>query len=114
MSNLKIRNRILPPSAEETSRRLYCHAGLQPIKNWYCSRGVDVGAKQEIYDNLKRLAAQGVGIIIFSSETDELLSSSDRILIMYNGEIAGNLPNTADLDEKTVGLYMLGGKKDEA
>ena len=48
-------------------------------------------AKQEIYDNLKRLAAQGVGIIIFSSETDELLSSSDRILIMREGRIVKEL-----------------------
>ena len=55
------------------------------------TRGVDVGAKQEIYDNLKRLAAQGVGIIIFSSETDELLSSSDRILIMREGRIVKEL-----------------------
>lgn len=55
------------------------------------TRGVDVGAKQEIYDNLKRLAAQGVGIIIISSETDELLSSSDRILIMREGRIIKEL-----------------------
>ena len=55
------------------------------------TRGSDVGAKQEIYDNLKRLAAQGVGIIIFSSETDELLSSSDRILIMREGRIVKEL-----------------------
>jgi len=55
------------------------------------TRGVDVGAKQEIYDNLKRLAADGIGIIIFSSETDELLSSSDRILIMREGKIIKEL-----------------------
>lgn len=55
------------------------------------TRGVDVGAKQEIYDNLKRLAGEGIGIIIFSSETDELLSSSDRILVMREGRIVKEL-----------------------
>lgn len=55
------------------------------------TRGVDVGAKQEIYDNLKRLAGSGIGILIFSSETDELLSSSDRILVMREGRIVKEL-----------------------
>ena len=55
------------------------------------TRGVDVGAKQEIYDNLKRLAKNGTGIIIFSSETEELLSSSDRILVMSEGKIVKEL-----------------------
>lgn len=55
------------------------------------TRGVDVGAKQEIYDNLKRLAEEGIGIIMFSSETDELLSSSDRILVMREGKIVKEL-----------------------
>ncbi|HCT93109.1 MAG TPA: D-xylose ABC transporter ATP-binding protein [Lachnospiraceae bacterium] len=55
------------------------------------TRGVDVGAKQEIYDNLKRLAGMGIGILIFSSETDELLSSSDRILVMREGKIVKEL-----------------------
>ena len=55
------------------------------------TRGVDVGAKQEIYDNLKRLAAEGIGIIICSSETEELLSSSDRIMIMKEGKIVKEL-----------------------
>lgn len=55
------------------------------------TRGVDVGAKQEIYDNLKRLAAEGIGIIICSSETEELLSASDRIMIMREGRIVKEL-----------------------
>ena len=55
------------------------------------TRGVDVGAKQEIYDNLRALANQGIGIIIFSSETEELMSASDRILIMRMGRIVKEL-----------------------
>jgi ABC-type sugar transport system ATPase subunit len=66
------------------------------------TRGVDVGAKQEIYDNLKRLAAEGIGIIIFSSETEELLSSSDRIMIMHEGKITKEL-----ITAKTTGEEVL-------
>lgn len=70
------------------------------------TRGVDVGAKQEIYDNLKRLAAEGVGIIIFSSETDELLSSSDRILIMREGRIIRELV-TAQTSSEEILQYSI-------
>ena len=49
-----------------------------------------------------------------SHELGEVMELSDRILVMYNGEITGNLRNTDELDEQTVGMYMLGGKRDEA
>ena len=72
------------------------------------TRGVDVGSKQEIYDNLKRLAAQGIGIIIFSSETDELLSSSDRIIIMRDGAIVVELV-TARTSAEEILKYTIAG-----
>lgn len=65
------------------------------------TRGVDVGAKQEIYDNLRRLASEGIGIIIFSSETNELLSSSDRILIMREGKIVKELVTAKTTQRKS-------------
>lgn len=64
------------------------------------TRGVDVGAKQEIYDNLKRLAAEGIGIIICSSETEELLSASDRIIIMREGHIVKELVTAVTTSEE--------------
>jgi ABC-type sugar transport system ATPase subunit len=72
------------------------------------TRGVDVGAKQEIYDNLKRLAQENIGIIIFSSETEELLSSSDRILIMRQGEIIKELI-TAQTTSSEILQYSMAG-----
>jgi ABC-type sugar transport system ATPase subunit len=53
------------------------------------TRGIDVGAKTEIHKFILEIAAKGVGVIIFSSELPELMSLSDRILVMRNGAIAG-------------------------
>ena len=74
------------------------------------TRGVDVGAKQEIYDNLRRLASVGFGIIIFSSETNELLSSSDRIIIMREGKMVKELV-TAKTTSEEILMYSIAGKE---
>jgi len=55
------------------------------------TRGIDVGAKQEIYELVSSLAAQGKAIIFISSEMPELLGMSDRIIVMYEGRITGEL-----------------------
>lgn len=55
------------------------------------TRGVDVGAKAEIYKIINELAAQGVGIIITSSEMPEIIGMSDRVIVMRNGMVAGEL-----------------------
>jgi ribose transport system ATP-binding protein len=55
------------------------------------TRGVDVGAKTEIYNLVNELSLQGVGLIIVSSETEELMGICDRILVMRNGEFMGEL-----------------------
>ena len=56
------------------------------------TRGIDVGAKKEIYFLLRRLAESGVGVIMISSELPEILGMSDRILVMHEGEIVAELP----------------------
>jgi len=55
------------------------------------TRGIDVGAKQEIYRIISELAQQGNGIIMITSEMEELIGMSDRILVLYEGEIKGEL-----------------------
>jgi ABC-type sugar transport system ATPase subunit len=55
------------------------------------THGVDVGAKTEIYEIINELASQGVGIILISSELPEVLTLADRILVMSNGVITGEL-----------------------
>jgi ribose transport system ATP-binding protein len=64
------------------------------------TRGIDVGAKQEIYRLLNELAGQGKGIIMISSELPEILGLSDRILVMHDGKITGELdPRTTNQEE---------------
>lgn len=55
------------------------------------TRGIDVGAKQEIYKLITRLADEGNAIIMISSEMEELIGLSDRILVLYEGRITGEL-----------------------
>ncbi len=55
------------------------------------TRGIDVGAKQEIYNLMKELSEQGKSIIMISSEMPELIGMSDRIIIMHEGRISGEL-----------------------
>ena len=56
------------------------------------TRGVDVGAKQEIYQLMDGLAQNGVGILFVSSDMEEVLGMSDRILVMHEGKLSGELP----------------------
>lgn len=53
------------------------------------TRGVDIGAKKEIYDIMNRLAGEGVAILMISSELPEVLGMSDRVLVMHEGRITG-------------------------
>jgi ribose transport system ATP-binding protein len=55
------------------------------------TRGIDIGAKQEIYDMLRRLADAGVAILMISSDMEEIIGVSDRIAVMHEGSISGFL-----------------------
>jgi ribose transport system ATP-binding protein len=63
------------------------------------TRGVDIGAKAEIYRLLHRLAADGTAVLLASSELPELTGVCDRILVLRRGRIAAELPGDADHDQ---------------
>ncbi len=65
------------------------------------TRGIDVGAKYEIYSIIDQMAAEGGGVLIISSELEELTGMCDRILVMSRGEIVGEF-DKADFDEETI------------
>jgi len=71
------------------------------------TRGIDVGAKVEIYNLMNRLTARGAGIIMISSELPELLGMSDRILVMHHGRIQTEI-SAADATEERVLAAALG------
>lgn len=61
------------------------------------SRGIDIGAKAEVFRTMRRLAAEGMAIIFVTSDLEEVMSLSDRILVMSNGRITGEFdPQAAD------------------
>jgi len=68
------------------------------------TRGIDVGAKEEIYHLMDRLAAEGVAILFASSEMEEVLGVSDRVLVMHQGSIAGELARSQLTEEAVMRL----------
>jgi ribose transport system ATP-binding protein len=63
------------------------------------TRGIDVGAKAGIHDLIRKLAKEGVAVLMISSELPELIGMSDRILVMHEGHLAGELPAGASEPE---------------
>ncbi|HET6960949.1 MAG TPA: sugar ABC transporter ATP-binding protein [Terriglobia bacterium] len=70
------------------------------------TRGIDVGAKSEIYQLMWKLVAQGIAILMISSELPEVLKMCDRILVMHEGEITGELKQADATQEKIMALAM--------
>jgi ribose transport system ATP-binding protein len=70
------------------------------------TRGVDVGAKKEIHILISKLAQQGVGIILISSELPEILGMSDRIVVMHEGRIRGELLREDASQEKIMKIAI--------
>ena len=73
------------------------------------TRGVDVGAKAEIYDIIRGLSADGCAVAIFSSELHEILAICDRIFLLYDGEIRAELENDGKLDTQHILDIVTGG-----
>ncbi|ETD82095.1 sugar ABC transporter ATP-binding protein [Rhodobacter capsulatus] len=57
------------------------------------SRGIDIGAKAEVFRTMRRLAAEGLGILFVTSDLDEVLALSDRIIVMAQGRVTGEFPS---------------------
>ena len=73
------------------------------------TRGVDVGARFEIYQKLRELTSEGVGILLISSELSELIGLCDRILVMHQGHISGEVLQK-DFSEELIMTYAAGAK----
>ena len=74
------------------------------------TRGIDVGAKHEIYELINQLAEAGKAIIVVSSDMEEILGISDRILVMYEGEITGEVKRE-EFSQHIISEYQIGGKR---
>jgi len=76
------------------------------------TRGIDVGAKAEIYKLITMLAGEGKCIVMVSSELPEILGMSDRIMVMHEGKMTGLLENSPDLTQDTIMRYATGTQDD--
>ena len=74
------------------------------------TRGIDVGAKYEIYSIMNRLIDQGVAIIMISSELPEIIGMSDRILVMHEGKISGEFLY-GDATQEKIMYSAIGGRR---
>jgi simple sugar transport system ATP-binding protein len=92
--------------ARELDRKHNLLIAVQP------TRGLDVGAIEYIHEQIVASRDEGAAVLLVSLELDEVMSLSDRILVMYEGEITGELdPKTTTVQE--LGLYMAGAKKQD-
>jgi ABC-type sugar transport system ATPase subunit len=115
---------IRPPAPEVTTRNL--SGGNQQkvvLSKWLVrrpapevaildepTRGVDVGAKFEIYRLIDELVSAGAGVLLISSELPEVIAMSDRIIVMSNGQIAGILAPHEFSEERILTLAVLGSE----
>ena len=73
------------------------------------TRGIDVGAKSEIYSVMRSLADAGVAILMISSDMEEVIGVSDRIAVMHEGQISGFLERS-EFTEQNVLMLAVGNK----
>ncbi|HSP21629.1 MAG TPA: sugar ABC transporter ATP-binding protein [Planococcus sp. (in: firmicutes)] len=76
------------------------------------TRGVDVGAKKEIYSIINSLAERGVAILMISSELPEVIGMADRVLVMHEGKVAADLPK-AEMTQERIMHFAAGGGNHE-
>lgn len=76
------------------------------------TRGLDVGATEYIHKKLIEVRNKGGGVLLISEDLDEIINLSDRILVIHNGEIMGEM-NRGELSREDIGLMMTGTKKEE-
>ena len=93
--------------ARELDRNMPLVVAVQP------TRGLDVGAIEYIHKQLVQQRDEGKAVLLVSLELDEVMNLSDRILVLYEGQIVGELdPKNTTVEE--LGLYMAGAKRQEA
>ncbi|SUB37298.1 ABC-type sugar transporter ATP-binding protein [Pasteurella multocida] len=72
------------------------------------TRGIDVGAKSEIYDLMRQFTDNGGAIVMVSSDLPELITMSDRVIVMRQGEIVREVKDKAEMTEENLMRLMIG------
>jgi ABC-type sugar transport system ATPase subunit len=78
------------------------------------TRGVDIGAKVEIYRIIRELADRGIAVLMISSELQEVVGLSDRVVVMAQGYVAGEVVGDDITEESIMHLAVVSGAKSQA
>ena len=90
--------------AREMSQPLALLIASQP------TRGVDIGSIESIHAMIRKAADEGTSVVLISTELEEILSLSDRVVVLYEGQIAGEV-DAGNTSEEELGLLMTGGSR---
>ena len=74
------------------------------------TRGIDINVKFEIYKLVRQFANEGKAVIMISSELPEVICLSDRVMIMYEGKVTGEL-RSDEMTEEGIMMYAMGGRE---
>ena len=91
--------------AREHNTNPICMLAEQP------THGIDIGSAEFIHLRLIEMRNEGAGLLLVSADLDEVMSLSDRLIVMYDGKIAAYFPSTQGLSRSELGYYMLGVKQ---
>lgn len=94
--------------AREFNAHPACMIAEQP------THGIDIGSADFIHKRLIDMRNEGAAVLMVSADLDEVMSLSDRILVVYDGEIVGYFDNLEGLTREELGYYMLGVKRHTA
>lgn len=78
------------------------------------THGIDVGSAETVHHKLIEMRNAGAGVLLVSADLDEVINLSDRILVMYEGKIAGYFKDANNVTAQELGMYMLGAQKQSA
>lgn len=78
------------------------------------THGIDIGSAEFVHHKLIELRNAGAGILLVSADLNEVIDLADRLIVMFDGQIAGYFPDANHIDESSLGMYMLGAKKQTA
>ena len=73
---------------------------------------MDIGSIEGIRKLIDQAKREGLGVLLISADIDEILALSDRIIVMYEGRISGEVVNDENLTDEKLGMLMLGGESD--
>jgi simple sugar transport system ATP-binding protein len=77
------------------------------------TRGIDIGSEEFIHHELIKMRNKDVAILLVSADLNEVMEVSDRLIVMYEGEIVAHFDTVKGLTDKELGLYMLGAKRQD-